>query len=96
MLAYLAIVFQVGPAPGEFDEHPPGSHGDTGGDFDQPRLPGAGMPFSQRVALTSTVVVLATLWAGEGLDGNLCRFGFGWRIGDQVTKANQQVVGRSE
>jgi hypothetical protein len=67
LLAYLAIVFQVRPTPGEFDEYPPDSHGDTGGDFNHPRLPGAGMPFSQRVAATPAVVVLATFSAGEGV-----------------------------
>ncbi len=90
MLAHAAIVVQVGPTSREFDEHSPGPLGDTGGDFDQPRLPSAGMPFSQRIALTPTVVMLPTLSAAERLEGNLGMLWFGWRIGDQATKADQE------
>ena len=66
-LADLLEVVQVGPTRREFHHHATRGLANAGGNFDQPRAPGAGLAFAQRVVLAAAVVPVATLRAGRGL-----------------------------
>ena len=94
MFGDLSVVLQIGPVSRKPDQHASATDGDFGGDFDQPRPPGAGVSFAQRIALPTLIEIAAAVASGQSLPRQRARrFDIG-RIGDAAAHTDEQVMRR--